>query len=72
MAWISRHCNKIDSNTLHDKIFSPSSRGFQASDIFNMDETELTTVQKPCKIMWRNGIKQICVAAVSATGNNIP
>lgn len=53
--------------------------------MFKMDETGPTTVQKPCIILARKGVKQIgavtsgerrtlvtVAAAVSATGNNIP
>lgn len=57
----------------------------EPGDIWNMDETGLTTVQKPCKILAKKGQKQIgsvtsaergtlvtVAAAVSAIGNSIP
>lgn len=58
---------------------------FDASSIWNMDETGLTTVQKPSKIVARRGFKQVgsitsgergtlvtVACAVSALGNSIP
>ncbi|XP_039311299.1 uncharacterized protein LOC120359065 [Solenopsis invicta] len=57
----------------------------QASDIWNIDETEVTTVQRPNRIVARKGFKQIgritsakrgtlvtVAATVSASGNTIP
>nr|XP_047131617.1 uncharacterized protein LOC124810576 [Hydra vulgaris] len=58
---------------------------FSASNIFNVDETGITTVQKPNKIIARKGIKQVgaltsqergtlvtMVIAVNAYGNSVP
>ncbi|XP_011870541.1 PREDICTED: uncharacterized protein LOC105563512 [Vollenhovia emeryi] len=58
---------------------------FEASDIWNVDETGVTTVQKPDRVVARRGFKQIgkitsaergtlvtIAAAVSAAGNSIP
>ncbi|XP_045480922.1 MFS-type transporter clz9-like [Harmonia axyridis] len=58
---------------------------FLPSDIYNMDETGITTVQKPNKVIARRGFKQIgritsaergslvtMALAVSAAGNSIP
>lgn len=58
---------------------------FKAADIWNADETGTTTVQKPVKIVAREGTKQIgkitsaergtlvtLMVAVSATGNTVP
>jgi hypothetical protein len=58
---------------------------FSASNIFNVDETGITTVQKPNKIIARKGIKQVgaltsqergtlvtMVIAVNACGNSVP
>jgi hypothetical protein len=58
---------------------------FQGNDIWNMDETGVTTVQKPSKVVARKGVKQVgavtsaergtlvtVVVALSALGNSIP
>ncbi|XP_065658788.1 uncharacterized protein LOC136083316 [Hydra vulgaris] len=58
---------------------------FSASNIYNVDETGITTVQKPNKVIARKGIKQIgaltsqergtlvtMVLAVNACGNSVP
>ena len=58
---------------------------FQPNNIYNMDETGVTTVQKPCHIVARKGVKQVgavvslergtlvtCAVAVSATGYTVP
>lgn len=59
--------------------------GFKASDIWNVDETGITTVQKPSKIVAKKGVKQVgaitsgergvlvtLTVAVCANGNSIP
>lgn len=58
---------------------------FDPSSIWNMDETGVTTVQKPCKVVARKGFEQVgsitsgergtlvtVACAVSALGNSIP
>lgn len=58
---------------------------FECQDIYNMDETGVTTVQKPDKIIAQKGIKQVgsvtsaergtlvtLALAVSASGNTVP
>ncbi|XP_003737382.1 uncharacterized protein LOC100904063 [Galendromus occidentalis] len=58
---------------------------FGPGDIWNMDETGITTVQRPDKVVARRGIKQVgkvtsaergtlvtLALAVSATGNKVP
>ncbi|XP_065675833.1 uncharacterized protein LOC136092041 [Hydra vulgaris] len=58
---------------------------FSASNIYNVDETGITTVQKPNKVIARKGIKQVgaltsqehgtlvtIVLAVNACGNSVP
>lgn len=58
---------------------------FQGHDIFNVDETGVTTVQKPTKVIATKGAKQVgamtsaergvlvtVTVAVSASGNSIP
>lgn len=58
---------------------------FEAKDIYNMDETGITTVQKPDKIFTRKGMRQVgaltsaergtlvtVAMAVNALGNTIP
>lgn len=58
---------------------------FGPGDIYNMDETGITTVQKSNKIVARRGFKQVgritsaergtlvtLAFAVSALGNNVP
>ena len=61
------------------------SNKFQAMDIFNMDETSLSTVQKPQKILAQNGKHHVgaitsgergtnttCVCCISASGVYVP
>lgn len=58
---------------------------FSPGDIWNMDETGITTVQRPDRIVARRGVKQVgrvnsaergtlvtLACAVSATGNTVP
>lgn len=58
---------------------------FECQDIYNLDETGVTTVQRPDRIIARKGVKQVgfvtsaergtlvtVVAAISASGNAIP
>lgn len=78
--------NKFKVGVFFDNLKKVFSRHkFQSADIWNMDETGLTTVQKPGKIIGRRGVKQIgaitsgergtlvtIATAVSATGIGIP
>lgn len=71
---------------LFNKLSSVIDRhSFQASEIYNLDETGITTVQKPSKVIARKGMKQVGLLtsgergqlltmelAVSASGNSIP
>ncbi|KAE9521318.1 hypothetical protein AGLY_018287 [Aphis glycines] len=78
--------NPINVNIFMDKYESVLTKHkFEAFQIFNLDETGITTVQNPCKIVAQKGKKQIgaitsaergtlvtmCLA-VSAIGNAIP
>jgi hypothetical protein len=58
---------------------------FQCQDIYNVDETAVTTVQKSSRIIARKGVKQIravtsaergslvaMAVAVSVSGNSVP
>ncbi|KAB0795100.1 hypothetical protein PPYR_11939 [Photinus pyralis] len=78
--------NKENVNNFFDLIFEVMARyNFECQDIYNMDETRVTTVQRPEKIVARKGVKQVgsvtfaergtlvtLALAVSASGNAIP
>lgn len=78
--------NKHNVNMFFEKLKTVLDRyKFEAMDIWNVDETGLTTVHKPSKILGRKGVKQIgavtsgergtlvtVAAAISAIGNSIP
>jgi transposase len=78
--------NRTTVNAFFDKLSLVIDRhSFQASDIYNLDETGITTVQKPLKVIARKGSKQVgsltsgergqlvtMELAVSASGNSIP
>ncbi|XP_027012391.2 histone-lysine N-methyltransferase PRDM9-like isoform X1 [Tachysurus fulvidraco] len=78
--------NETNVNKFFDNLFSVLDKHrFAAQDIWNMDETGITTVQNPEKIVARKGVKQVCAVssveggtlitlacAVSALGNSIP
>ncbi|XP_033124341.1 uncharacterized protein LOC117122744 [Anneissia japonica] len=70
-------------NNLENVLNRPA--GFQGDQIWNVDETGVTTVQKPCKVLATKGVKQVASAvsqergtlvtlccAVNAIGNTIP
>lgn len=59
--------------------------GFRCHQVWNLDETGVTTVQRPCKIIAEKGVKQVgsatsaergnlvtVIHAVNAAGNSIP
>ena len=65
--------------------FLRRNRGFSADQIWNVDETGITTVQRPSKILGKKGLKQVSSAvsqergtlvtvccAINALGNHIP
>lgn len=78
--------NKHSVKRFYDNLRDVMSRyKFEACDIYNADETGITTVQKPNKIVARRGFKQIgritsaergtlvtMMLSVSATGSSIP
>ena len=78
--------NKHNVNTYFDKLSSVMDRySFEASNIWNLDETGLTTVQRPCRVVAQKGVKQVGAVtsgergelvtlcqAVSAVGNTVP
>jgi len=78
--------NKVNVKEFFDKFSDVINKyKFVPSEIYNLDETGITTVQKPCKIISRKGIKQVGAMtsaergslvtlelAVSASGNSIP
>ena len=78
--------NKHNVNTFFDKLSSVMDRySFEASNIWNLDETGLTTVQRPCRVVAQKGVKQVGAVtsgergelvtlcqAVSAVGNTVP
>jgi len=78
--------NKTNVKAFFDKLSVVMERHtFEPNDIYNVDETGVTTVQKPSKIIPRKGAKQIGALtsgergslvtvelAVSASGNSIP
>lgn len=78
--------NKVDVDRFFEKLGTVMDRHvFEAKDIWNLDETGITTVQKPRKVLAPSGAKQVgslvsaergqlltlCVA-VSAGGQAIP
>lgn len=78
--------NKVNVNKFFDNLATVMERhGFPPSDIYNMDESGLVTVQRPNRVIARKGFKQIgaltsaergCLVtiavAVSAIGNTVP
>lgn len=78
--------NKINVNAFFENLKTVLDRlQLGPGDIWNMDETGVTTVQKPDRIVARRGYKQIgrivsaergtlvtMALAISATGNSIP
>ncbi|KAB0802688.1 hypothetical protein PPYR_04874 [Photinus pyralis] len=78
--------NKENVNNFFDLIFEVMARyNFECQDIYNMDKTGVTTVQRPDKIVARKGVKQVgsvtsaergtlvtLALEVSASGNAIP
>lgn len=78
--------NKTNVNAFFDNLQKVLDRlRVGPSDIWNMDETGITTVQKPDRVVARRGFKQVgrmvsaergtlvtLAMAVSATGNTVP
>jgi hypothetical protein len=78
--------NKTNVGAFFDNLFEVMTRyGFGPADMWNVDETGITTVQKPDKIVARRGWKQVdkmtsaergtlvtLTMSVSAIGNSIP
>lgn len=78
--------NPHNVNSFFDNLESAMKRNnIQPQDIWNMDETGVTTVHKPSKVIARKGFKQVgaitsaergtlvtLAAAVSAVGNSVP
>ena len=78
--------NRTNVKSFFDNLAEVMSRhNFQCQDIYNIDETGITTVQKPNKIIAEKGIKQVSAmtsgergqlvtlaVGVSASGNSVP
>jgi len=76
--------NKANVNMFFDNLSTVLERhSFKASDIWNVNETGVTTVQRPNRVVARRGHKQIgsmtsaeqgtlVTVAVSAAGNSVP
>lgn len=78
--------NRTNVNSFFDNLSIVMLRhGFQAHEIWNMDETGVTTVQSPNRVVARCGFKQVgsivsaergtlvtIACAISSIGNNIP
>jgi len=78
--------NRTNVNSFFDNLSTIMSRHFfQAHEIWNMDETGVTTVQSPNRVVARRGYKQVgsivsadrgtlvtMACAISAIGNNTP
>lgn len=78
--------NRTNVSNFFDNLYSVMTRyRFEPQNIWNMDETGVTTVQRPSKILARKGFKQVgsmtsgergalvtMAGAVSATGGFIP
>lgn len=78
--------NRHNVNLFFEKLSDLFNRyNFGANDIYNVDETGVTTVQKPAKIIAKKGVKQVgavtsgergtlvtmCLA-INASGNSVP
>ena len=78
--------NRVNVNMFFNKLATVMDREkFQAGDVWNLDETGVTTVQKPRGVVATKGLKQIgsitssergelvtMYVAVSANGNTVP
>lgn len=78
--------NRTNVNSCFDNLSMVMLRhGFQAHEIWNLDETGVTTVQSPNRVVARRGYKQVgsivsaergtlvtMACAISSIGNNIP
>lgn len=78
--------NKVNVGKFFDNFETLLDRyKFVASDIYNVDETGVTTVQRPCKIVAVKGTKQVgavtsgergtlvtVCTAINAIGNTVP
>lgn len=85
LSWATSF-NKTNVNAFFGNLDVLHERhNFLPNDIYNMDETGITTVQRPDRIVARKGFRQIgslasaergrlvtMAIAVSATGNSIP
>ncbi|XP_018372376.1 PREDICTED: uncharacterized protein LOC108767148 [Trachymyrmex cornetzi] len=61
--------NKMNVNFFFENYTSILHKhGFQAADIWNMDETGVTTVQKPNKVIARKGEKQVSAMTSAERG----
>lgn len=77
--------NSHNVNSFFDNLQSALDRGFGPDTVWNVDETDVTTVQQPRKIIAQRGAKQVSSAVsqergtlvtvccgVNAMGNHIP
>jgi len=77
--------NKFTVNSFFNNLENALKRGFGPESIWNIDETGVTTVQRPCRVIARKGAKQVgsvvsqergtlvtVCCGVNATGNHIP
>lgn len=78
--------NRVNVNEFFDKLkFIMERSNFSAGDIYNVDETGVTTVQKPAKVIAVKGAKQVgrmtsaergnlvtMCGCINALGNSIP
>ena len=79
------NCNEHNVNSFFDNLDQAFSRGFGPEAIWNVDETGVISVQRPCKIVAKRGAKQVgavvsqergtlvtVCCGVNAIGNHIP
>jgi hypothetical protein len=78
--------NRANVNLFYDNLSAVYGKyTFQPNDVYNVDESGLTTVQKPSKIIAKKGVKQVgaitsgergtlitLALAINATGNSLP
>jgi len=77
--------NQFTVNSFFNNLENALKRGFGPESVWNIDETGVTTVQRPCRVLARKGAKQagsvvsqergtpmtVC-CGVNATRNHIP
>jgi hypothetical protein len=64
--------NRVNTELFFNKLSDVIERhGFQARDIWNVDETSLSTVQKPRNVVASRGTKQVGAVSSAERGQNV-